>query len=467
MKRNYGMFKIIFFIALGMLILTWLIPVSEYSGTSLAVKDLSRMDLFSFIGLPVLSFGFFIYPTVFILIVGSFYGILNKTGVYKTFVEKIAKYFKGKEKGFLILVIVVFGILTSMVGLSIELFLFLPLIISICLTLGYDKITTIASTVGASLIGVIGSTFGTYGSGNVAQVLETGVGTQLITKLILLLVGLAGLIYFVLKHAKALRESKDENEDPLMLEDSVANKKKGLLTIIIVFSVMLVVMVLGYIPWNTTFEITAFEDLHAWLMSLKLGEFKFYEEFFGGVAALGNWWLKEIIMVIFAAEILLWIVYKLSFKDVMHYAFEGAKKVLPVAAILVFVHIIVIITAQTPFFFTIINWFVGLTEGFNIVTATIVSALGAFSYVDLPYFVSNPFIIMTMVLNNEAMKEAYTIMAQGIGGVVMLIAPTSILICIILTYLDVSYKKWFKYIWKFALSMFVVVLIVLATIIVK
>jgi hypothetical protein len=47
-------------------------------------------------------------------------------------------------------------------------------------------------------------------------------------------------------------------------------------------------------------------------------------------------------------------------------------------------------------------------------------------------------------------------------SLVQVIAPTSVVLMIALTYLDVPYTKWVKEIWKYALSLLVVSLIILA-----
>ena len=51
---------------------------------------------------------------------------------------------------------------------------------------------------------------------------------------------------------------------------------------------------------------------------------------------------------------------------------------------------------------------------------------------------------------------------QAIYGIVMVIAPTSIFLLVGLSYLNVSYKDWVKYIWKFTLIMFGVTVVISA-----
>jgi uncharacterized ion transporter superfamily protein YfcC len=61
--------------------------------------------------------------------------------------------------------------------------------------------------------------------------------------------------------------------------------------------------------------------------------------------------------------------------------------------------------------------------------------------------------------NNSSLLELYGTIVQSIYGVVMLIAPTSVLLVISLMYTEESYSKWVKYIWKFVLAVLVAVLI--------
>ena len=42
----------------------------------------------------------------------------------------------------------------------------------------------------------------------------------------------------------------------------------------------------------------------------------------------------------------------------------------------------------------------------------------------------------------------------------MLVAPTSLILMVVLTYLDIPYTKWLKNIWKFVVELLVIVIIV-------
>ena len=76
-------------------------------------------------------------------------------------VEGISNKFKNKKTLFLIITIITFALLSSLVGSQIALFIFVPFVIAILMSLDYDKITSLAATVGSIIVGVIGSTYGT------------------------------------------------------------------------------------------------------------------------------------------------------------------------------------------------------------------------------------------------------------------------------------------------------------------
>ena len=52
------------------------------------------------------------------------------------------------------------------------------------------------------------------------------------------------------------------------------------------------------------------------------------------------------------------------------------------------------------------------------------------------------------------------LLVQSVYGVAMLIFPTSAVLIAGLSLFNVSYKQWMKYIWKFALIAFLLVLLV-------
>ncbi len=129
--KKHGLIKILSLIVVLLVILSWIIPVSQFTGTEMAKADITRVGFFDLINYPFLAFQLFIQMILFILVVGGFYAILNKTGKYTSLVEAIAKKLKGKEVPFLVIVAFLFAGFSSVFGFSVMLFIFIPFIVSI------------------------------------------------------------------------------------------------------------------------------------------------------------------------------------------------------------------------------------------------------------------------------------------------------------------------------------------------
>ena len=58
--------------------------------------------------------------------------------------------------------------------------------------------------------------------------------------------------------------------------------------------------------------------------------------------------------------------------------------------------------------------------------------------------------------------NALSIIFQSAFGLISFVAPSSAILMIGLAYMNISYKDWLKYIWKFALAMLLAVIILIA-----
>ena len=71
--------------------------------------------------------------------------------------------------------------------------------------------------------------------------------------------------------------------------------------------------------------------------------------------------------------------------------------------------------------------------------------------------------IITPIINaitDESVYSSVAILLQGIYGIAAFVGPTSLLLIIGLTYLDIPYTTWMKYIWRFILALIIIVVVV-------
>ena len=68
---------------------------------------------------------------------------------------------------------------------------------------------------------------------------------------------------------------------------------------------------------------------------------------------------------------------------------------------------------------------------------------------------------MMALIEDQSMLSTYAMAFQSIYGIVSIIGPTSFLLIVALKYFDVPYTSWVKYIWRFVLMLFLLVILIL------
>ena len=97
MMKKYDLFKIVGITILFVALLTWLIPVSQYTGNEMYVGDISRLGIANLFATGIYSLNTIMYQVTFLLVLGGFYGLLSSIDAYKTLINKIVKKLEGKE----------------------------------------------------------------------------------------------------------------------------------------------------------------------------------------------------------------------------------------------------------------------------------------------------------------------------------------------------------------------------------
>ena len=265
MKKKYGILKVLMGLLLLVVIATYFIKGRSGEISYLALADV----FFNF----VQSFYYFFDTALFILVVGGFYGLLNRIPAYKKLVRSIALKFDEKSKAFVIAMTIVFALVSSFTGLNLIMLLFVPFVVSIILLLGYDKLVALSVTIGGSLVGFIGGIFVTfkdsssqYGASYVNFAKMVGLDkmwntSTFLPQCLLLVIGVVLLILHILGHIKN-SEKKEvyrlSKSDALFVEQKDRTGKKvvsddedvKVWPLIVSLCVLVVLLILGYLPWK-------------------------------------------------------------------------------------------------------------------------------------------------------------------------------------------------------------------------
>ena len=486
MKKN-NLFKILGIVLAGYVLLSWLVPIIV-SIFGWKVEASYQIGLTKFGSTFIDAFAGFSNVIVFILLVGGLYAVMDATGAYKPAIEKLAEKFKGKEKLVLITIIVLISIISSITGLELGLLILFPFIISLILMMGYDKIIALVATFGATIVGMYGATYAGTLYGYLDGFMQTKPTDNILAKVILFVLALGLLIGFTLIYMKknnmlaektAKKTVKSETKKEKVKKEKVKKEKakkadkkekteekeKKVWPLLLVLGLLFLVLILGTTAWGNIFSSNYFETVHDTIMNKwQIGGFKIVEKLFGGLDAFGTWtkstrYVAYSIMILFAIATLT-IVYKIKLKDAFDAFVKGIKEYVVPALLALIAYSIFVLTIYYPVLGVITTWITGLTDSFNLVTSGLHAIISSVFYPDFSYY--GYYVVYTFVqtIKDTSLYSLIGLVFTNLYALVMLLAPTSVLLLTSLSISEVKYTEWLKFIWKYALCLLVVSFIV-------
>lgn len=534
--KKHSIGKVVLITMIVCLVLTWIFPAAYYSGEYVD-QGRVQMGLFDLFNYPLTALSYFGYIALFIILIGGFYGVLYKIPAYRSFLNKIVDKVEGKEKLFISIMIILIALLVSLCGLQFGVALLIPLIVSIILLMGYDKIVAAFVSVGGISAGLIGATYAYNNLSVLFETLNLKFGNQIGVRFVLLLLAIVVVIFntlmYISNHEAVKIEKKPikkyEDEDVSVEEEKIVepvkkapakknnskttsksnknnkssstkktnnssksrskNANKAALKdedIIVVkesvedemlvpgevreshktwpftvgFFLLLVLLVLAFITWGDTgFKVTAFENSTKAVQEFKLFGFPLFGKILGTVNSFGNWTINDLCAPMFLALLLIVIIYKVKLSDILEGFAEGAKKALAPAAIVILVYSILVLVTYHPFQLTIYKAVLGWSKGFNIASTVIVAMLSSLFNVDVAYTYQSVLPYYVTIVTKSNNYPLVSIIFQTMYGLMALVAPTSVFLMTILSYLNVSYKEWLKNVWKLFVELFILLLI--------
>lgn len=455
--KKHSLFKMIGITIIVAVVLTWIFPIT-YFGYNLTEEARSQVGLFELFSYGPTIFYYFGNVIFYVLAVGGFYGVLYKIDGYRNLLDKIANKFKGKESIFLAIVMILLAIITSMVGLTTGLLFVFPFIISIILLMGYNKQTAALATIGSVAVGLIGTTVSATNINAIVGLLELDFSSELFTKAIILLVGLVLLVFNVLGYGKKHKVSKEEKLELPVSNDS----KKRCWPIVVIVDLILVIMILSSISWDTVLGIKLFDTVHEAVMTFEISDFAIFGKILGetNTLAFGKWTLTEFTMLIVLGSGLIALVYRKKFSEFISSFFQGMKKAVKPAALIFLAYIVLVITATHPVLLAIFKPILTATNGFNAFTMSIVAFISSIFNIENYYIASSTLPYVASIITDTTTYPLIAIVWQTMSGLATLIAPTSIVLIATLSYLNISFWQWIKASWKLILEILVALLLI-------
>ena len=270
------------------------------------------------------------------------------------------------------------------------------------------------------------------------------------------------------KSRKSVNKAALKDEDIIVIKDNMVesdlipkadNDKHLIWPFGLILFLIFVLYVLAFLPW-ASFGVTLFDDVTKAITDFELFGFPIFAKILGSINSFGNWSITDMFLPLALSVLLLSFIYNLSMKEIHDGFVEGAKRALAPAAIVVLLYSVLVLVTYHPFQLTVYKTVLGFTKGFNIVTTGVVAILCGLFNSDIAYSFQSVAPYYASVITKADNFGLAAIIFQSLYGLTMLVAPTSLALLCTLSFLNVSYKEWFKMVAKLLLELFVILLIV-------
>ncbi len=477
-------FTILFGLIALIAVLTWVIPAGTYSTTSdgtlisgtyktvashtQGLWDVLMAPIIGMIGNKQTTGA--IEISMFILVIGGFLGVVNKTGALDDGIRAIVNRYRGHEKRLIIVLMILFSIGGSTYGMGEETMAFFPLLIPIMMGVGYDSLVAVGIILLSTRVGDLASTVNPFATGVASGIIKISPGVGLFSRIILLIIVTAIAILFVLHYAEKIRkdptkslvyQQRDKDMETFSVAARTAEPKpltKNQKGVLVVFCLTFVIMIIGLVPWTSINSHWTFFDSFNSLIT-KNG---FLGTILGkDIVSLGNWYFNEITLLFLLMSIVIKFVGHINESEFISSFMGGMAELLNVAIIVAVARGIQAIMnsgmitgtilhfgetglsglpkpvfAILAFvFFCVLSIVIPSSSGLAAATMGIMGSLAAFSHVD-----------------GSVMVSAF----QASSGLITAITPTSAILMGALALSHISLITWWKWTWKLIAMLFII-----------
>ena len=229
--KKHNTLKVVLVTLLVFLLLSWIFPAAYFSSEFVdqGRVQMGLSDLFNYF---MTSLSYFGHYALYLIFVGCFYGVLYKIPAYRTFLDKVVA--KVNAKVFLVVVSVLLALGVSVAGLQVGFAIFIPLIVSLILLMGYDKIVAAMVVVGSMVAGLVGTTYAYGNNSLLLGILTLDTDYQVGVRFLILLVAVVLVLFNTFMYIKnnmgevkaSKSTKKEESHKEEVVEEVVAAKEE-------------------------------------------------------------------------------------------------------------------------------------------------------------------------------------------------------------------------------------------------
>ena len=387
---------------------------------------------------------------LFILVIGGFLGVTMKTGAIQAGIGRLVQRLEGRERWMIPALMVVFALGGTSYGMAEESLAFYALVITVLIAAGYDALTGAAVVLLGCGIGTMGSTINPFATGIASGFADVSISDGLVGRLVILIIGLAIGIFFVLRYAdrvkgdpskSAVYDMKADNEARFRSETEGGEiELTGTHKVILaVFGLAFLVMMYGVIPW---------EDM-------------------GVSLPTWWWWFPEMTGSFLLFAIVIGLIARMGEGEFTGTFVDGARELLGVALIIGIARGITVIMNNGQITDTVLHW---VERALGDVGEGVFAILMFVLFLPLSFLIPSSSGLATVAMPITSplagfvgVSEALVVTAyQSASGIMNLFIPTSAVVMGGLAIARVPYGSYLRWVWPLLALLSGLVVIVLA-----
>jgi uncharacterized ion transporter superfamily protein YfcC len=429
---------------------------------------------------------------VFIMAIGAFISVSFATRSLEVAIGALADRLRSRGWLLIAAVMVLFSLLGSTMGFSVETLGFYALFIPLMAALGYDRLTTSAMVIVGALTGVMASTVNPFSIGVAAGEAGVSIGDGLGLRMVLWVVLTAMSTAWVLRYAARTKKdpsaslvgwdephpgpeaeaasdtaavsgdptgdgtvaatvtdvmAADLEAEPVGTPHRLTTIQKWVLAITIAAFGL---MIFSVIPWSS---IVGASTGPASYTSHDTAAEPYWFEL--------NWWFPQLAMLFVGASVLVGLVARLGEKETVRLIGAGAADMISPAMVVLLAGGVSVIMTNTQTLDTILNsmeqlvrgtsagGFVLITVGVNALLAIVIPSSSGHATLAMP--------LLAPLADFASVDRSTTITAWVAGhGLSLLWSPTSVVVVGGLAIARVRYDRYLRFVWPLLLGLLVV-----------
>lgn len=468
-KKMLSAFSIILILIFGLGILSHILPNARFVGDEIVNgSGTVGASLSQILMSPILGFEDAVDVAIFIMVLGGFLAIINRTEAFETGIKVLVQKLKGRELVLIPILMLIFSIGGTTYGMLEETVGFYVLLAAAMMAAGMDPLVGSAVILLGAGSGVLGSTINPFATGAAISALPEAIkvnqGLIILIATFLWLTTLLISIFFVMRYAAKVKADKGSTFLSLR-EQNAAEKKFGKFSAkmdkeiklsqkqkitLVLFALTFVVMIVGFIPWGE-FGITIFDKFTGWLTG----------------ASLGNWWFYEAALWFLLMSIVIGIINGMDEAGIVDAFVDGADDMIGVILVIAVARGASVLMGVTHLdnyiIYNAANFlshlpevlFVPLNYLLHVVLSVLVPSSSGLATLSTP-------IIGPLSAQLHYNPEVSIMSMVAANGLVNLITPTCGAIMGGLALAKVEYSTWFRWALKIVITIAIVNILVLS-----